>query len=240
MGRLRLALSSAVFRTPAGPLEAGTRTIEGPGLLGVVGPTGGGKSTLLRCLAGVHPAASGRLAAELTPPRRRLMLQPPEWQLVGATVAQVVGPGACASLERLGVAHLEHRPPYELSSGERRRVALASLLQSDAPLVLLDEPTAGVDEPAGRLTYEILSELAAARLVVVASHDWAWLMKAVPRVLWIEGLRVVADAAPAAVAERLTAGPELFAVVEALGARQLPGSCWWDADQLAREILAAR
>lgn len=240
MGRAQLALSGVVFRTPAGLLEAGTRALAGPGLVGVVGSTGSGKSTLLRGLAGLHPLADGRLTADLSPPRRRLVLQPPEWQLVGATVADVMGPGGRAALERLGVAHLAHQAPYQLSTGERRRVALASLLQSDAPLVLLDEPTAGVDEPGACLTYAILSELAATRLVVVASHDWAWLMRAVPRVWWLEGLRVVADGPPAALADRLHAGPELFEVVRTLGARHLPGSCWWDADQLAREILADR
>lgn len=240
MGRASLALSDAVFRTPAGPLEVGTRTLAGPGLVGVVGSTGSGKSTLLRGLAGLHPLVQGRLAADLLPARRRLVLQPPEWQLVGATVADVIGPGGPAALERLGVAHLADRAPYQLSTGERRRVALASLLQTDAPLVLLDEPAAGVDEPGARLTYAILSELAATRLVVVASHDWTWLMRAVPRVWWMEGLRVVADGPPQSLADRLQAGPELFEVVQALGARNLPGTCWWDADQLAREILAGR
>ena len=240
MGRARLTLSGAGFRTPAGLVEAGTRTLAGPGLVGVVGSTGSGKSTLLRSLAGLHPLAHGRLTADLSPPRRRLVLQPPEWQLVGATVADVVGPNGHGALERLGVRHLADQAPYQLSTGERRRVALASLVQSDAPLVFLDEPTAGVDAPGVRLTYTILSELAATRLVVVASHDWAWLMRVVPRVWWMEGLRVVADGPPAALADRLRAGPELFEVVRALAARQLPGTCWWDADQLAREILADR
>ncbi len=239
MDRPSLALSGVVFRTPAGPLDAGTRTLVGPGLVGVVGSTGSGKSTLLRCLAGLHPAARGRLVAGLRPPRRHLLLQPPEWQLVGATVADAVGAGAGPALERLGVAHLASQAPYRLSTGERRRVALASLLQSDAPLVLLDEPTAGVDGAGARLTYEILSELAATRLVVVASHDWAWLMHAVGRVWWVDGLRVAADGTPAELAQGLTAGPELFDVVQALRAERLPGTCWWDAEQLAREVLAA-
>lgn len=237
MGSARLELGGAVFRTPGGRLSVGTRVLEGPGLVGVVGPAGSGKSTLLRCLAGLHPLAEGTCHAALAPDRRRLVLQRPEWQLYGATVGEVVGAGAEGALRRLGVEHLGAARPYQLSTGERRRVMLAALLQSDAPLVLLDEPTAGVDAEGQAVTAAVLAELAQTRLVVVATHDWPWLISQVPRAWWMDGLAVAAEGAPARLAERLTAGPELFDVVRELKRRGLPGDSWWSAEALAAEVV---
>ena len=237
MGSARLELAGAVFRVPGGCLTVGTRAVEGPGLLGVVGRTGSGKSNLLRCLAGLHPLAAGVFHARLAPDRRRLVLQRPEWQLYGATVSDVVGAGGEEALRRLGVAHLERARPYQLSTGERRRVMLAALLRADAPLVLLDEPTAGVDAEGQATAARVIAELADTRLVVVATHDWPWLVSQVPRAWWMEDLAVAGDGPPAELAARLTAGPELFDLVQELKRRRLPGESWWSAERLAAEIV---
>ncbi len=173
--------------------------------LALLGANGSGKTTLLRCLSGAHRPGSGRVLVDgvplqhsreaLTAHRLRvqLVLQDPDDQLFSADVRQDVSYGPCnlgltddevrarvdESLEVLGIAHLAERPVHHLSYGQRKRVAVAGAIAMHPDVLLLDEPTAGLD-PRG-----VVAMLAALRgleargtTVVMATHDvdlvWQW------------------------------------------------------------------
>ena len=149
---------SAVFSGVGFSLGAGDA-------LGVIGPNGAGKSTLLRVVAGLLPAAEGRVGLEGEDPEtwpsvgaachylgHLNALQPALglaenllfWQrFLGASLLEVD-----AALAAVGLAGLGHLPCGALSTGQRRRAAIARLLVSRRPIWLLDEPTAGLDRAA--------------------------------------------------------------------------------------------
>jgi cobalt/nickel transport system ATP-binding protein len=168
----------------------------------LLGPNGSGKSTLLRLLDGLHFADSGAVyfhgraldAAAFHEDsfafdfRRRvgLVFQNPEVQLFNPTVFDEVAfaplqlrwpkeqivERVTAMLDSMELAHLRSRPPHRLSGGEKKRVALASVLVLDPEVLLLDEPTAGLDP---RSESQIIDMLIAwgdgARTVITATHD---------------------------------------------------------------------
>jgi cobalt/nickel transport system ATP-binding protein len=165
--------------------------------LAVLGANGAGKSTLLLALAGILPLAEGRLLWEgrfVSTGKSRsslrdnvgLLLQDPEDQLFAPTVEQDVAFGLVqrampddAALDRarsvladLRIAHLAGRLIHHLSLGEKKRVALAGLLALQPRLLLLDEPTAGLDCEGTRSLLDALGRLQAGGMaVVLATHD---------------------------------------------------------------------
>ena len=133
-------------------------------VLGLVGPSGAGKSCLLRCLAGVLTPAAGsiRLLDQNGSPvtiRPGLVIQEPEQQFFNETVQSEVGVALLsqhldrsqaltkvkASLAEVGYEGLLESSPFALSGGQQRKVALASVLIMQPDLILLDEPTVGLD-----------------------------------------------------------------------------------------------
>jgi len=196
----------------------------GPGeRVGIVGPTGSGKSTLVQHLAGLLEPAAGRVgldgvvahartvAARAQRRRVGLAFQYPEDQIFEQTVFREVafGPRNLEldepevadrvrwALEMVGLdpAAVERRVPFTLSGGEMRRVALAGILSLRPEVLILDEPTAGLD-PRGRR--ELLARVLAwheqthATLILV-SHDLDELARVVERVVVLAGGRVAAD-----------------------------------------------
>ncbi|TQK72209.1 ABC transporter ATP-binding protein [Nocardioides sp. SLBN-35] len=161
----------------------------------LMGRNGAGKSTLLWALQGRHGAASGTVRvggvdpATLRPEERRattgLVPQSPADLLYLETVAEECAaadrsaraePGTCrALLDRLAPGIDPDRHPRDLSEGQRLALAVAIVLTSRPPVLLLDEPTRGLDYPAKRALAGLLRELAAepgaARAVLVATHD---------------------------------------------------------------------
>ncbi len=180
----------------AGPVLTGASLTLAPGRrVALLGANGSGKTTLLQCLAGALRPTSGAVAldgeplahtrAGLRAHRRRvqLVLQDPDDQLFSADVTQDVSFGplnlgldeAAArartreALDLLGIAHLAGRPTHQLSYGERKRVTLAGAVAMRPDVLLLDEPTAGLD-PAG--VAELLAALAGLGAgMVIATHD---------------------------------------------------------------------
>jgi iron complex transport system ATP-binding protein len=168
--------------------------------LNIVGPNGAGKTTLLRVLAGLIPADDGELDVGGRPART---LRRREWSRRVALVPQVplVPPGMIVShyvllgrtphlsplgsegaadleaahraLERLDLLPLAGRAVDTLSGGERQRVLVARLLTQDAPVALLDEPTAALDVGHQQQVLDLVQELRAdTGLTVVATmHD---------------------------------------------------------------------
>ena len=151
------------------------------------GPNGSGKSTLVRLLAGLDRPATGTielcgrdvtaLAAEERYPELALVPQDPGRFLLCDTVAAEVRSGARRSaageaLAALGLDALADRHPRDLSAGERERVAIAAALAADPAVLVLDEPTRGMD-PVRRagLARLLRARAAAGRAVVLTTHD---------------------------------------------------------------------
>jgi heme exporter protein A len=156
------------------------------GALLLRGPNGSGKSSLLRLIAGLLQPAAGIIAWNSVsvaddPEAHRARLR-----YVGhhdavkpaLTVAEnlafwagLYGRGPAAALDRLGIGHLADVPARFLSAGQRRRLALARIVATPAPLWLLDEPTVTLDEDAvGVVEAMIAAQRANLGLVVVATH----------------------------------------------------------------------
>ncbi len=215
-GSERAALADLTFELRAGEY------------VGVVGPNGGGKSTLVRLLNGLLRANSGSIrVAELDPAtepfevRKRvgMLFQNPENGLVAPFVEDDVAFG----LENLGVERremrervreairavglegYERREPHTLSGGEKQRIALAGLLALDPEILLLDEPTSMLDAAGRREVLERLEALRGARTVLHVTHHLEELLDA-DRILVLNAGRLVADVSP----ERLLSDPGLL------------------------------
>jgi ABC-type Mn2+/Zn2+ transport system ATPase subunit len=169
-------------------LEGVTFDVEPGQRIGVLGPNGGGKSTLLRALLGELPVLAGRLelsaGTSVVPQTERSRLDYPVTALdvaVMGSVAQLPWwrrPGrserrrARAALAEVGLGELAGRTFGELSGGQRQRVLVARALVQDAALVLLDEPFTGVDATSADVLAALIDRLAAeGRGVLVATHD---------------------------------------------------------------------
>jgi ABC-type Mn2+/Zn2+ transport system ATPase subunit len=156
--------------------------------IGVLGPNGGGKSTLFRVLLGELPPLRGTVESAggfgFVPQTERSRLDYPVsaldvalmgtlsrlpwWRLAGRTERRF----AREALERVGLAEQARSLFGELSGGQRQRVLLARALVQDAPVLLLDEPFTGVDQPSGARIERLLTELAGeGRGILIATHD---------------------------------------------------------------------
>ena len=189
--------------------------------LGILGPIGSGKTTLVRHLNGLLLPERGTVrigARTLTPETtlRRLLskdvgivFQFPEKQLFGETVSEDVAGGlrfaGCPEVEtgvrvaealvRVGLDPQEYgeRPPFSLTWGEKRQVALAGVLALDTPRLVFDEPGAGLD-PAGReRLIALIDDLVhrEKRTVVVVSHHLDELFRVADRLAVLDAGRIV-------------------------------------------------
>jgi cobalt/nickel transport system ATP-binding protein len=212
-----LEVCDLVFAYPDGTeaLRGISFRVEPGEAVALVGGNGAGKSTLLLHLAGHLPARRGTVSvggAPLTresPPRARravgLVFQDPDDQLFMPTVAEDVAFGPLnaglppdeadarveAALARVGAAHLRSRPPYRLSAGEKRAVALAGVLAMAPDILLLDEPSSYLDPRGRRRLIELLRSFEHTRLI--ATHDLELVVEVCPRVIILDGGRLVAD-----------------------------------------------
>jgi energy-coupling factor transport system ATP-binding protein len=182
-------------------------------IVALMGRNGAGKSTLLRALAGVHAPASGEVRVLGRAPRPgvdvALCPQEPESVLftdsveneVRATLEARGLPDAAAPwLERLGVVEFASRHPRDLSAGQRLLVATAAIAATEAPLLLLDEPTRGLDPDAKqRLVRFLRAHAADGRGAVIATHDVELAASVATRVVMLAGGEVIADGDPAVV-----------------------------------------
>jgi ABC-type Mn2+/Zn2+ transport system ATPase subunit len=172
---------SPVLAGVAFELEAGERT-------SVLGPNGGGKSTLFRALLGELEPSRGSFRAVggfgYLPQTERSRLDYPVTALDVALMGTLSRlpwwrqPGradrrfALEALDRVGLAALARTQFGELSGGQRQRALVARALVQDAPILLLDEPFTGVDQPSAELLERLLAKLAAeGRGLLIATHD---------------------------------------------------------------------
>jgi energy-coupling factor transport system ATP-binding protein len=153
----------------------------------IIGPSGSGKSTLLEILAGMATPTSGNILwreQELTPLHLQqlsgLVFQFPERHFCGGTILEELRLGhpeltsdrIQQALAEVGLAHLPlNTQPHALSGGQQRRLALAVQLIRQPHLLLLDEPTAGLDWSMRRQLVNLLAKLKSHWSLLVVSHD---------------------------------------------------------------------
>lgn len=212
-------------------LDSVNLTIYQGETLGIIGRTGSGKSTLIQHLNGLVRPTSGQIlfegqdiwsSKELTHTIRfqvGLVFQYPEYQLFEETVYKDIayGPGnmdldrdeidrrvrESAALVGLTEDQLE-KSPFELSGGQKRRVAIAGVIAMEPKVLILDEPTAGLD-PRGREA--ILAQIRAyhrkrGTTVILVSHSMEEIACNVDRILVLRGSHVYMDGAPRQVFRR--------------------------------------
>lgn len=199
--RLSVRLRAAGYVDDQPVLRNVELEVEPGGVVGVVGRNGRGKTTLFRAIMGMLPVVDGSVEVEGVPEFERLRLferashvayvvQDAARQFAHSTVARELSGHRTARVPRspqardaheavsaaFGVTHLMRRHPRALSHGERRRVGLASMLSWQRPVVLLDEPTVGLDDAGRAMVESYIRMLAhAGCAVVVASHDPSFL-----------------------------------------------------------------
>ncbi len=208
------------FRYPDGTaaLLGVSMTVHHGESVALLGGNGAGKTTLALHLNGLLTPLPGRLRvvgldvadnSNLTELRRRLQIvfANPDDQLFMPTVREDVAFGprnlgldhhdvtdrVTEVLAAVGAAHLIDRPPHRLSTGEKRRVALATSLAMDPDLLVLDEPSAGLDPRGRRQLVELLRPLAQTRLII--THDLTLAAALCPRSVVMADGRIVADMA---------------------------------------------
>lgn len=187
----------------------------------VLGPNGAGKTTLLLHLNGILGQAAGSNAvgevvvggvtvskATLGEVRRRvgLVFQDPDDQLFMPTVRDDVAFGPTnlglkgaeldarvdEALDAVGMRELADRPPHHLSFGQRRRVAVATVLAMHCQVLVLDEPSSNLDPASRRELLDVLSGLGVT--VVVVTHDLPFALELCERSVVLDSGRIVHDA----------------------------------------------
>lgn len=199
----------------------------------LLGPNGCGKTTLALHLNGIHRGDRGEVRvgdlavtdAHLAEIRRRvgLVFQNPDDQLFMPSVREDVAFGPAnlglarderdarvdEALAAVDAAHVADRAPHHLSGGERQRVALATVLAMRPDVLVLDEPTAGLDPAGRRALIDVLARQPVTQVVV--TQDLPFALELCPRALIMDAGEIVADGAtPALLADaRLLAAHRL-------------------------------
>ena len=245
--------------------------------LGIIGHTGSGKSTLIQHLNGLLQPTEGQILLHgkdiWTEPKKirdvrfrvGLVFQYPEYQLFEETVYKDIAFGPAnqgktgedldhavreaAKLVGIRDEQLE-KSPFELSGGQKRRVALAGVLAMEPEVLVLDEPTAGLD-PAGR--ENLMANIRdyhrnKGKTIILVSHSMDEIAQNVDRILVLKNAHVLMQGTSAEVFARgqelLSAGldvPQITRIAMALKERGLPvDPAVYTADALERQLLALR
>jgi ABC-type multidrug transport system ATPase subunit len=190
------------------------------GMFGLLGPNGAGKSTLMKILAGLLEPTSGTVTLDGTD-----ILENPEWlrprlgylpqefgfypHLSGEAmllhllalkgVSAIGGPKKLARelLERVNLGYAAKRPVKSYSGGMRQRLGIAQAIAGNPRLIIVDEPTAGLDPEERLRFYHLLSELAADRIVLLSTHIVEDVAVLCPRFAVIRGGKLLAVTTPA-------------------------------------------
>jgi cobalt/nickel transport system ATP-binding protein len=205
------------FRYPDGQQAlngVSLRVYEGE-RVAIVGPNGAGKSTLILHLNGILASEDGRVRVAGLPvagehvKRVRalvgLVFQDPDDQLFSPTVFEDVAYGplymglpegevrrrVSRALAAVGMEGYADRVPHRLSAGEKKRIALATVLAMEPSVLVLDEPTAGLDPRGRRMLIRLLGTMP--QTMIVSTHDLLMVRDLFPRMVILDRGRVVAD-----------------------------------------------
>ena len=215
-----------VRRGASTPLERATLSLDAGEFVGLLGPNGAGKTSLLLAALGLLPSTGAIMlggeplkSLPLRERARRVAFLPQErevgWPLPvralvalgraphrapGAPLNDVDRQAVRDAMASMDVTSFADRPSTELSGGERARVLIARALAQETPLLLVDEPTAGLDPAHQIALMKHLRDLATAGRGILASlHDLGLAAMFCDRLIVLQSARIVADAAPGAV-----------------------------------------
>lgn len=201
-------------------LDDVTLTIHSGEFVILAGPNGSGKSTLLKHLNGILSPSKGTILLKGRPVSkdvqwaRRLVgmvFQDADSQIVGETVWEdtAFGPqnlslekstirnNVQTALETVGLAHLAEKPPYLLSGGEKRRLAIAGVIAMDPEVIAFDEPFSNLDYPG---TCQVLEQMIRLRenghTLIVATHELDRVYRLADRLIVMRQGRIVKDGVP--------------------------------------------
>jgi ABC-type multidrug transport system ATPase subunit len=189
------------------------------GMFGLLGPNGAGKSTLMRIVAGLLEPTSGKVlldgedvVADPTIVRRTLGYLPQDFgfyphltgeqmllhllELKGVDAPQGLKRLTAELLERVNLSFAARRPVRSYSGGMRQRLGIAQAIAGDPKLVIVDEPTAGLDPEERLRFYHLLTELAERRTVLLSTHIVDDVAVLCPQFAVIRGGRLVARTTP--------------------------------------------
>jgi cobalt/nickel transport system ATP-binding protein len=211
-----LSIEKLSFSYPDGhpALHEISLCIERGEKVALVGPNGAGKSTFMLHLNGLLTGkgrvriAGMEIHKKNLPAIRALVglvFQNPDDQLFSPTVYEDVAFGPLhmglpepeivrrveAALEMVGMSHFANRLSHHLSTGEKKRIAIATVLSMQPEILVLDEPTAGLDPRARRSLIHLLGELPLTMLV--SSHDLLMVRELFPRMIIMDEGRIVSD-----------------------------------------------
>lgn len=217
MSELALQVRDLLFAYPDGTqaLFGVDLAIERGERVALLGPNGAGKTTLVLHLNGILPTQSGSVEVGGLPVRKEtlaeirrrvgVVFQDPDDQLFMPTVKEDVAFGPAnlgirgeelelrvlSALSAVGMEHVVDRAPHHLSFGQRRRVAVATVLAMEPEILVLDEPSSNLDPAGRRELAEILEGLQITMLMV--THDLPYALELCPRSVVMNGGTIVAD-----------------------------------------------
>lgn len=229
-------LSPLPGRGPTPALVHVSLEIEGGAFVALIGPVGAGKTTLCLCLNGIVPHMTGgefagsvevmgmrtseRSVAELAR-HVGMVFEDAEVQLFNSSVEDEIAfgleelgwePQAIEeridwALEAVGLQGMRRRNPRQLSGGEQKRLAIATVLATAPAILVLDEPTAGLDPRGRQEVMQVISRLAKERTatVIMATQDAEMAARFADRVILLDAGRVADDGSPRQVYARLAA-----------------------------------
>lgn len=224
-------------------LEKVNLTIEEGEFVLIAGPTGCGKSTLLKCINGLIPNIySGRyegsvrvmnLDPGVTPPYIMsqyvgMVLQNPEIQLFSLSVErdiafalENIGLERSEIIKRvdkvlqvLGIEEIRHQSPYELSGGQKQKVAIASVLALEPRVLLLDEPTSSLDPKSAKSIIELLENLRKSEklTIIITEHRLDLLLQYITRIVVMDSGKIVHNDDPRKVLEIIPLSDSLIPI----------------------------
>ena len=216
-----LQISNLAFAYPDGnqALYGVNLTINKGERVALLGPNGAGKTTLVMHMNGIHPTMQGevRVAGELVDVKNKeslkkirskvgIVFQDPDDQLFMPTVGEDIAFGphnmglrgeelnavVDEALTQVGMLEFKDRAPHHLSFGQRRRVAVATVLAMKPEILVMDEPSSNLDPASRRELADVVRSLDVT--IVMVTHDLPYAMELCERSVILSGGVIVADA----------------------------------------------